>query len=71
MKTQKDQFEKYRRMARHLFHQSFGKKSYVVVCSEPLYFGKRNKKFRVFEKSTYTSHSKIKRKYPYEVFRYE
>ena len=58
-------------MARHLYHQCRGEKTFVVVSNSSLLVAKRNRRFKVFAKSTYTSHWTIKKKYPYEVFRYE
>lgn len=63
-KTMNGEFNKQRRIARHLFHQNEGKISFVVVCNNPEYYGKKNK-FLVVQSDVYSSHSSIKEKYPF------
>jgi hypothetical protein len=71
METQKDIFTKFRRRARHLFHQNHGEISWVVVSDQPMYFGRKEKTYVVIEKKIYQSHSSIKKRYPYILVTYE
>ena len=67
----KEKFNKKRRVARHLFHQSEGKKPFKVVCNNPESYSKKNDKFIVIQSDVYSSHFSIKEKYPFTWIEYK